>query len=87
MGARAFYAPDPSSHKYSSIGEYCVQCRGLRALKYGCTRENLAALSVCLPNGETVKCGLPLRKFSAYSNLRDLFVGSEGTLVWSRRLG
>lgn len=87
-----FYAPDPSSHKYSSIGgNIACNAGGLRALKYGCTRENLAALSVCLPNGETVKCGLPLRKFSAGPNLRDLFVGSEGTLgvvteAWLRLL-
>ena len=87
-----FYAPDPSSHKYSSIGgNIACNAGGLRALKYGCTRDNLAALAVCLPDGETIKCGLPLRKFSAGPNLRDLFVGSEGTLgvvteAWLRLL-
>ena len=47
-----FYAPDPSSHKYSSIGgNIACNAGGLRALKYGTTRENLVALKAVLPSG------------------------------------
>ncbi len=76
------YAPDPSSHKYSTIGgNIAHNAGGLRAAKYGNTRDNLLSLKAVLANGDVVKCGLPLRKFSAGLNLRDLIVGSEGTLA------
>lgn len=76
-----FYAPDPSSHKYSSIGgNIACNAGGLRALKYGTTRENLVALRVVLATGEVVSGGLPLKKYSVGLNLRDIFIGSEGTL-------
>ncbi|MBE6411703.1 MAG: FAD-binding protein [Opitutales bacterium] len=76
-----FYAPDPSSHKFSSIGgNIACNAGGLRALKYGTTRENLVALKAVLPSGEVITGGLPLKKYSVGLNLRDIFVGSEGTL-------
>lgn len=76
-----FYAPDPSSHEYSTIGgNIAHNAGGLRAAKYGNTRDNLLALTAVLVGGRVIRCGLPLRKFSAGLNLRDMFVGSEGTL-------
>lgn len=74
------YAPDPSSHRYSSIGGN-ISCNagGLRAAKYGNTRENVLALTAFLPDGRRLECGRPLKKFSAGPNLKDLFIGSEGT--------
>ena len=76
-----FYAPDPSSHKYSTIGgNIAHNAGGLRAAKYGNTRDNLLALNAVLADGKIIKCALPLRKFSAGLNLRDIFIGSEGTL-------
>lgn len=74
------YAPDPSSHKYSSIGGN-ISCNagGLRAAKYGNTRENVLALTAFLPTARRLECGRPLKKFSVGPNLRDLFIGSEGT--------
>ncbi len=87
-----FYAPDPSSHKFCSIGGN-ISCNagGLRAAKYGTTRENVLALSAYLSDGTKIKCGLPLKKYSCGTNLRDLFIGSEGTLgvvseAWLRLL-
>lgn len=75
------YAPDPSSHKYSSIGgNIACNAGGLRAAKYGNTRENVFALTAYLPDGRKLECGRPLKKFSAGINLKDLFIGSEGTL-------
>ena len=76
-----FYPPDPSSHKYCSIGgNIACNAGGLRALKYGTTRDNVLALSAFSAEGEFLKCALPLKKFSAGLNLRDLFIGSEGLL-------
>ncbi len=76
-----FYPPDPSSHKFSSIGgNIACNAGGLRALKYGTTRENILALSAILSSGEKISGALPLKKYSVGLNLRDIFVGSEGTL-------
>ncbi|MBQ6534708.1 MAG: FAD-binding protein [Opitutales bacterium] len=77
-----FYAPDPSSHKFSSIGgNIACNAGGLRALKYGTTRENLLALKAVLASGEIISGALALKKYSVGLNLRDILVGSEGTLA------
>ncbi len=76
-----FYPPDPSSHKFSSIGgNIACNAGGLRAAKYGVTRDYVLAIEGYLPTGEFVRWGRPLRKFSAGLNMRDLWVGSEGLL-------
>ncbi len=76
-----FYAPDPSSNKYCSIGgNIACNAGGLHALKYGLTRENVLALSAYTGAGDFLKCALPLKKYSVGLNLRDFFIGSEGTL-------
>ena len=76
-----FYAPDASSHKFCSIGgNIACNAGGLRALKYGVTRDNVISLKAYTGSGELVNCALPLKKFSVGLNLRDLFIGSEGLL-------
>ncbi len=76
-----FYAPDPSSNKFSSIGgNIACNAGGLRALKYGTTRDNVVSLTAVTGEGEIIKCALPLKKYSVGLNLRDLFIGSEGQL-------
>ncbi len=76
-----FYPPDPSSKKYATIGgSISTNAGGLRGAKYGVTRDYVVALEGFLPTGEFVRWGLPLRKFSSGYNMRDLWVGAEGTL-------
>ncbi len=76
-----FYPPDPSSKNYCTIGgNIACNAGGLRAAKYGVTRDYVVALEGFLPTGEPVKWGLPLKKFVSGYNLRDLWTGSEGTL-------
>lgn len=75
------YAPDPSSHKFCSIGgNIACNAGGLRALKYGTTRDNVLALVAFTGEGKRVQCALPIKKYSVGLNLRDFFIGSEGTL-------
>ncbi len=76
-----FFPPDPSSLKFATIGG-AIACNagGMRGAKYGVTRDYILGLEGFLPTGESVKWGGPLRKFAAGYNLRDLWVGSEGTL-------
>jgi glycolate oxidase len=76
-----FYPPDPSSRAYCTIGG-TIACNagGMRGAKYGVTRDYVLALKGFLPTGEYVEWASDLRKYAAGFNLRDLWIGSEGTL-------
>lgn len=75
-----YYPPDPAS-KHSSIGgNVMMNSGGLRAIKYGTTRNYVRQIEVVLPTGERVTLGsLNLKDSSGY-DLKDLLIGSEGTL-------
>jgi glycolate oxidase len=76
-----FYPPDPGSMKISTIGGNVAEnSGGLRGLKYGVTRNYVMGLEVVLPDGETLWTGNKCVKDVAGYSLRDLFIGSEGTL-------
>ena len=75
-----FYPPDPAS-KHSSIGgNVATNAGGLRAVKYGTTRDYVKQLKVVLATGETMDLGSLNIKSSSGYDLLDLFIGSEGTL-------
>ncbi len=81
LGAGLFYPPDPGSMKISTIGGNVAEnSGGLRGLKYGITRNYVMGLEVVLPDGEILWTGNKCVKDVAGYSLRDLFVGSEGTL-------
>lgn len=76
-----FYPPDPSSKKYSTLGgNIACNAGGMRCVKYGVTRDYVLGLSGYLADGSAVQWGLPLKKYVSGLNLRDLWIGSEGTL-------
>ena len=76
-----FYPPDPGSMKISTIGGNVAEnSGGLRGLKYGVTRDYVMGLEVVLPGGEVIWTGNKCVKDVAGYTLRDLFIGSEGTL-------
>jgi glycolate oxidase len=79
--AGLFYPPDPGSMKISTIGgNVSENAGGLRGLKYGVTRNYVMGLEVVLADGSTVWLGNKCVKDVAGYSLRDLFIGSEGTL-------
>ncbi|MBI4025739.1 MAG: FAD-binding protein [Verrucomicrobia bacterium] len=76
-----FYPPDPGSMRISTIGgNVANNSGGLRGLKYGVTRDYVMALEVALPNGDILRTGTACVKDVAGYNLKDIFIGSEGTL-------
>ncbi|MGM0425027.1 MAG: FAD-binding oxidoreductase, partial [Thermodesulfobacteriota bacterium] len=76
-----FYPPDPASMAFSSIGGNIAEnSGGLRAVKYGVTRDYVLGLEVVLPNGQIIQTGSKCIKDVVGYNLTQLFVGSEGTL-------
>ncbi len=81
QAAGLFYPPDPGSMKISTIGGNVAEnSGGLRGLKYGITRNYVMGLEVVLPDGEVLWTGNKCVKDVAGYSLKDLFIGSEGTL-------
>jgi glycolate oxidase len=76
-----FYPPDPGSQNVSTLGGNVAEnAGGLRGLKYGVTRNYVMALSGLLYDGTEFTAGNKCVKDVAGYSLRDLLVGSEGTL-------
>ncbi len=77
-----FYPPDPASADVSTIGGNVAECAGgLRAVKYGVTRDYVLGLTVVLPTGQIIKTGVETMKGVAGYDLTRLIIGSEGTLA------
>ncbi len=75
-----FYPPDPGEKSASIGGNINTNAGGMRAVKYGVTRDYVRGLTVVLPDGRVVKAGGKVVKNSSGYSLKDLVVGSEGTL-------
>lgn len=76
-----FYPPDPGSMKISTIGGNVAEnSGGLRGLKYGVTRDYVMGMEVVLPDGTVATLGNQCVKDVAGYSMKDLFIGSEGTL-------
>jgi glycolate oxidase len=76
-----FYPPDPASQQFCTLGGNIAECAGgLRAVKYGVTRDYVLGLEVVLPTGEIIKTGSRTLKSVAGYDLTRLIIGSEGTL-------
>ena len=75
-----FYPPDPGQRFAAVGGNVATNAGGMRAVKYGCTREYVRTLKVVLPDGRVVKLGGEPSKNSSGYSLLHLMVGSEGTL-------
>ncbi|MFA6598248.1 MAG: FAD-linked oxidase C-terminal domain-containing protein [Ignavibacteriaceae bacterium] len=76
-----FYPPDPGSLNVCTIGGNVAEnAGGLRGLKYGVTKNYVLGVEMILPTGEFLKIGGKSVKDVAGYNLKDIVVGSEGTL-------
>ena len=74
------YAPDPAEKGASIGGNVSTNAGGMRAVKYGVTRNYVLALDLYKIDGTKVHLGAKTYKFSTGLNLQQLVVGSEGTL-------
>jgi glycolate oxidase len=75
-----FYPPDPGEKTATIGGNISTNAGGMRAVKYGVTRDYVRGLEVVLPNGDVVEFGGKVVKNSTGYAMKDLMVGSEGTL-------
>ena len=74
------YPPDPGEKRATRGGNVSTNAGGMRAVKYGCTRDYVKAMTVVLPTGEIIKLGSSVSKTSSGYSLLNLMIGSEGTL-------
>ena len=74
------YPPDPGEKSACIGGNISTNAGGMRAVKYGVTRDYVRALKVVMPNGEILDLGAKVAKNSSGYSLKDLVIGSEGTL-------
>lgn len=75
-----FYPPDPGEKSATIAGNISTNAGGMRAVKYGVTRDYVRGLTVVLPSGEVIEVGGKVVKNSSGYSIKDLIVGSEGTL-------
>ncbi|EHL10606.1 putative glycolate oxidase, subunit GlcD [Peptoanaerobacter stomatis] len=74
------YPPDPGEKFATLGGNVATNAGGMRAVKYGTTRDYVRAMTVVLPTGEIIKLGATVSKTSTGYSLINLMIGSEGTL-------
>jgi glycolate oxidase len=76
-----FFPPDPGSAAIATIGGMIsTNASGVRAAKYGTTKNYVKGLTVVLPDGRIIHTGDVAPKSSAGYDLTHLFASSEGTL-------
>ena len=61
-------------------GNIATNAGGINALKYGSMIENVRGISVILADGSNIECMSPMKKNNTGYNIKNLFIGSEGTL-------
>ncbi|MDN6028495.1 MAG: FAD-binding oxidoreductase [Lactobacillus sp.] len=74
------YMPAPAMHWATIGGNIATNAGGLKAIKYGVTREHIRSLKVTLADGKLYTFGSKAVKSSSGYALKDLIIGSEGTL-------
>lgn len=76
-----FYPPDPGEKRASIGGNISTNAGGMRAVKYGVTRNYVMALELVKSDGTVLTVGTKNRKDTTGLDLKDIVIGSEGTLA------
>ncbi len=76
-----FYPPDPGEKTATIGGNIATNAGGMRAVKYGVTRDYVRGLECVLADGRVIRIGSKNVKDASGLQLRQLMIGSEGTLA------
>ena len=83
-----FFPPDPGSSSVATIGGMvATNAGGVQAFKYGVTKNYVLYLEVVFPNGKIMMLGSQVLKSVSSYNIKDLIIGSEGTLGVVSKIG
>ena len=85
-GTGLFYPPDPGEKTATMGGNAMTNAGGMRAVRYGVTRDYILGMQVALADGTLLELGGKTVKTSSGYSLIDLMIGSEGTLGFLTRL-
>ncbi len=85
-GTGLFYPPDPGEKTATMGGNAMTNAGGMRAVRYGVTRDYVLGMEVVLADGTIIKLGGKTVKTSSGYSLIDLMIGSEGTLGFLTKL-
>ena len=85
-GTGLFYPPDPGEKTATMGGNVMTNAGGMRAVRYGVTRDYVLGMQVVLADGSILELGGKNVKTSSGYSLLDLMIGSEGTLGFLTRL-
>lgn len=80
-GLGFFYPPDPGEKRASIGGNIATNAGGMRAVKYGVTRDYVMGLELVLADGTILTTGSKSRKDTTGLDVKDIVIGSEGTLA------
>ncbi len=80
-GLGFFYPPDPGEKRASIGGNIATNAGGMRAVKYGVTRDYVMGLELVLADGTILTTGSKNRKDTTGLDVKDIVIGSEGTLA------
>lgn len=80
-GLGLFYPPDPGEKRASIGGNIATNAGGMRAVKYGVTRDYIMGLELVLADGTVIHTGSKNRKDTTGLDIKDIVIGSEGTLA------
>ena len=78
---RLVYPVYPGENSASLGGNVATNAGGMRAVKYGVTRNQVLGLEAVLPTGQVIRTGGKFVKATSGYDLTQLIVGSEGTLA------
>lgn len=81
-----FYPPEPGEKTASIGGNVMTNAGGMKAVGYGVTRNYVVSMEVVLPNGKIMQFSSNVAKNTSGYDLKDLIVGSEGTLCIATKL-
>ncbi|MDR3170796.1 MAG: FAD-binding protein [Treponema sp.] len=76
-----FYPPDPGEKTASLGGNIATNAGGMRAVKYGVTRDYVRGLEIVSSDGTVIMLGGKTAKDASGLSLKNLIIGSEGTLA------
>ncbi|WP_182185611.1 FAD-binding oxidoreductase [Pectinatus frisingensis] len=76
-----FYPPDPGEKSATIGGNISTNAGGMRAVKFGVTRDYIRGLEIVLADGTVMTVGGKAVKNSSGYDLKDVIIGSEGTLA------
>lgn len=81
-----FYPPEPGEKTASIGGNVMTNAGGMKAVGYGVTRNYVVAMECVMPDGSVLQFGSNVAKNTSGYDVKDLIIGSEGTLCIATKL-